>query len=133
MFAVFDAQPESSRLGRPSMMKTNLFLILVAGLFFFGCGKKSAPKPESTSTGNPVTAPADYLGAAAKAKKAAEGAVDTFGLQKTIDLFQAQEGRLPKSLNELVGPNYLSSLPAPPAGMKFDYNPTTGQFKVVPQ
>src|SRR5436309_1859973 len=108
-------------------MKTNQFLILMAGLLFFGCGKKEAPKPESNSSGNPVTAPVDYLGAVAKAKKMAEKTVDSVGLQKTIDLFQAQEGRLPKNLNELVGPGYLSKLPAPPAGMKFDYNPTTGQ------
>ena len=114
-------------------MKTNSFLILMAGLLFFGCGKKEAPKPETTSGANPITAPADYLGAITKAKRAAEKTVDTVGLQKTIDLFQAQEGRLPKSLNELVGPNYLSSLPSPPAGMKFDYSPATGQVKVVPQ
>lgn len=105
----------------------------MAGLLFFGCGKKEAPKPETSSTGNPLTAPADYLGAAAKAKKRAETTLDTAGLQKSIDLFQAQEGRLPKSLNELVAPGYLSRLPAPPAGMTFDYNPTTGQIKVVPQ
>jgi len=36
-------------------------------------------------------------------------------------------------LNELVSPNYLPRLPSPPPGMKFDYNPATGQVKVVPQ
>jgi len=113
------------------MMKLNPFLILVAGLLFFGCKKKEAA--ETKPSPSPVTAPADYLGAAAKAKKSVEGTVDKVGLQKTIDLFQAQEGRLPKSLNELVGPNYLSALPAPPPGMKFDYSPVTGQVKVVPQ
>ena|SRR5437868_976064 len=115
------------------MRKTYPFLTLVAGLLFFGCGKKEAPKPETSSSGNPVTAPVDYLGAVVKAKKTTEKTVETVGLQKTIDLFQAQEGRLPKDLNELVGPNYLSSLPAPPAGMKFDYSPATGQIKIVPQ
>jgi len=48
-------------------------------------------------------------------------------------MFYAQEGRYPKNLDELVGPNYLSRLPAPPPGMKFDYNPGTGQLKVVPK
>ena len=107
----------------------------MAGLLFFGCGKKDATKPDTstTSSGNPVTAPADYLGAIGQAKKSTEKTLETVGLQKTIDLFQAQEGRLPKNLNELVGPNYLSALPAPPPGMKLDYNPTTGQVKVVPQ
>ncbi len=114
-------------------MRINLFLTLLVGLLVAGCGKKEAAKSETSSSGNPVTAPADYLGAVAKAKKVAEKTVDTAGLQKSIDLFQAQEGRLPNSLNELVGPNYLSKLPPPPAGMKFDYNPKTGQLKVVPQ
>jgi len=114
-------------------MKTQPFLLLVAGLLFFGCGKKEAAKPETSSGGNPITAPVDYLGAVAKAKKSTEATVETVGLQKTIDLFQAQEGRLPKDLKELVGPGYLSSLPAPPPGMKFDYSATTGQLKIVPQ
>jgi len=114
-------------------MKINLFLILVAGCLLSGCGKKEGSKPATSSSGNPVTAPVDYLGAAAKANKNAATTVETVGLQKTIDLFQAQEGRLPKSLQELVGPNYLNALPAPPAGMKFDYSPATGQLKIVPQ
>ncbi len=118
---------------RPSKRRIVCFLPLMAGLVFCGCGKKEAPKAESTSSGNPAAAPADYLGAIAKAKKAAERTVDTAGLQKTIDLFQAQEGRLPKDLKELVGPNYLSKLPDPPAGMKFEYNVTSGQIKIVPQ
>ncbi len=113
-------------------MKTHPFLILMAGLIFLGCHKKEEPKPEASSIGNPVTAPVDYLGAIAKAKKMTEKTVETVGLQKTIDLFQAQEGRLPKDLNELVASGYLSKVPPPPAGMKLDYSPVTGQVKVVP-
>jgi hypothetical protein len=37
---------------------------------------------------------------------------------------------MPKDLNELV-PKYLKSIPAPPPGTKFDYNPATGEVKVV--
>src|SRR2546430_17117146 len=118
-------------------MKRILSLLVPAALALAGCGKKEAKSTtgatnENYSSGNPVTAPADYLGAVAKAKKSAEKTIDTVGLQKSIELFQAQEGRLPKDLNELVGPNYLPKLPAPPAGMKFDYSPATGQVKVVP-
>src|SRR4051794_7735392 len=103
-------------------MKVSHF-VLMACLLMPGCGKKAATKSETSSGANPVTAPVDYLGAVAKAKQVAEKTVDAAALQKSIDLFQAQEGRLPKSLNELIGPNYLSKLPAPPAGMKLDYNP----------
>jgi len=115
-------------------MKIRCLLILMAGCFLAGCSKKEASATAQTNpVGNVLTAPVDYLGAAAKAKQKAQRTVGTVGLQQTIDLFQAQEGRLPKDLNELVRPNYLSSLPALPPDQKFDYNPTTGQVKVVPK
>jgi hypothetical protein len=117
-------------------MKRIGFLLLMTGLFLCAC-KKEQPNPPSTnkpvSSGNPLTAPVDYLGAVAQAKKTAEKTVDTAALNQAIQLFYAQEGRYPKNLNELIGPDYLSKLPQPPPGMKFDYNPTTGQLKVVPQ
>ena len=116
-------------------MKNPLLFMPVACALFCGCSQESATPPKSpdNSSGNPITAPVDYLGAAAKGKKAAEKTLDTAGLKQTIQLYQAQEGKLPKSLNDLVGPDYLSQLPAPPAGMKFDYNPATGDLKVVPK
>lgn len=117
-------------------MKHVGFLLLITGLLLSACKKEQpnpAPTNASASTGNPLTAPVDYLGAAAKAKRTAEKTVDTVALNQAIQLFYAQEGRYPKSLSELVGPNYLSKLPQPPPGMKFDYNPTTGQLKAVPE
>jgi len=118
-------------------MKPPVFLILMAGLLLPGCGKKDTlpAKPTNTAasdSGNPLTAPVDYLGAVAKAKKVADKSLNTVGFNQAIQMFQATEGRFPKTLNELV-PDYLHSLPEPPAGMKFDYNPTTGQLKVVPK
>ena len=114
-----------------------IFLAWVAGLFFLtGCGKKEEVTPPTTNTassGNPLTAPVDYLGAAANAKKSAEKTLDTAGLNQAIQMFYATEGRYPKTLNELVGTGQLSKLPSAPAGMKYDYNPKTGQVKVVPQ
>jgi len=108
-------------------------LIMMAGLLFCGCGKRdSASSSTNTSSGNPITAPVDYLGAAAKAKRAAEKTVDTVGINQAVQLFQVQEGRLPKNLNELVTKKYVGSIPPPPAGMKYDYNPQTGQLKIVP-
>jgi hypothetical protein len=119
------------------MMKVFTFLFLLAGFFVVGCGKKETPPAQptnapATASGNPLTAPVDYLGAVAKAKKVADKTVGAAGFNQAIQMFQASEGRLPKTLNELV-PDYLPSLPAPPAGMKYDYNPATGQFKVVAQ
>ena len=119
--------------GHPMKIITNT-LILVAGLFLVGCDKpeKAAqPAQSNPSSGNPLTAPVDYLGATAKAKKAAEKTIDSAGLNQAIQLYYAQEGKYPKTLNDLVGPDYISKLPEAPAGMKFEYNPATGQLKVV--
>jgi|SoiMethySBSTD1v2_1073268.scaffolds.fasta_scaffold3364031_1 hypothetical protein len=116
------------------MMKALPILSLMAGLLFIGCKKEEASAPKSsTSGGNPVTAPVDYLAAAAKAKQNAAKVVSGVGLDKAIQLFYANEGRYPKELNELVRPDYLGAIPPPPVGMRYDYNPTNGVVKVVPK
>jgi len=110
-------------------------VILVAGLLLSGCGKKepasSSGSNAPASSGNPLTAPVDYLGATAKGQQRGLTTTALASLKRAIDMFSAQEGRLPKNLTELVGPDYLRHLPEPPVGMKFDYNPTTGEVKVV--
>jgi hypothetical protein len=111
-------------------------LVLVAGLILFGCGHKKEPpaaKPtnSTTSSGNPLTAPVDYLGAVGAAKKTAIKVIDTAYINQQIQLFHEQEDRYPNSLKELVTMHYLNALPAAPYGMTFDYDPQTGQFKVV--
>ena len=116
-------------------MKALPILALMAGLFLAGCKKEetSAPKSSTSSGGNPVTAPVDYLGAAARAKQNADKTVTSAGLDKAIQLFAANEGRYPKDLNELVRPDYLNAIPPPPVGMQYSYNPTNGVVKLVPK
>jgi hypothetical protein len=112
-----------------------IFLSLTAGLLLSGCGDSggsSASKPTNASSGNPVTAPVDYLGAVGQAQKTMTKTAAAAGLTEAIRMYEAQKGRLPKNLNELV-PEFISKLPAPPAGMKYDYNPADGSLKVVPQ
>ncbi len=97
--------------------------------------KETAAQPNLTnnSSGNPLTAPVDYLGAVNQARKSAVNTIDNAGLTKHIEMFHAQEGRFPRDLNELVQKRYIQGVPAPPQGMRFDYNPQTGDFKIVPQ
>jgi len=115
-------------------MKIVPIFILLAGLLVSGCGRSdsSGAKSGGNSSGNPLTAPADYLGAAGKAQKSAGKTVSSAGLTQAIKMFEAQEGRLPKSLNELV-PDFMPQIPTPPAGMKYDYNPADGSLRVVPK
>jgi hypothetical protein len=122
-------------------MKANPFLILAIAFGFTACGGKEptpSAKPANqqtnpTATGNPLTAPVDYLGAVGKAKRVAEKTVDTASLNRTIQLFYAQEDRYPKDLNELVANRYLPSLPTAPYGTKIIYNPEKGEVRIVKQ
>jgi hypothetical protein len=128
------AQNLSKSLAGYPVMRISLIPLLMAGFLLSGCGK-SEPQPagKPANSGNPLTAPVDYLGAAAQAQKKSMKTLDEVGLNQAIQMFNVSEGRYPKDLNELVNPSYLSKLPTPPPGMKFDYNPATGQVKVVPK
>ncbi|MGO9587306.1 MAG: hypothetical protein ACLP2Y_14010 [Limisphaerales bacterium] len=119
------------------------FLILIAtGLLLAGCGKNSSsPHPQgantsqttnTTDSAHPAPYSADYLGTLMRADKSAVKTIDVSYLNEAIQLFNTQEGHLPKDLNELV-PNYVGKLPATPYGTKLDYDPNTGVVKVVQQ
>ena len=117
-------------------MRTCLHIALAAAcLGLLGCKEKAETQspPADSSSGNPLTAPADYVGAIGKAQKSAQKTLSTVGLDQAIKTFAAEEGRYPNDLNELVSKGTIPSLPRAPTGMKFDYDPKTGMVKVVPQ
>lgn len=117
-------------------MKTFLAHALLLCIFFsFGCRKQDNPPPPPTvpraAGENLSSAPVDYLGKAAKAEQAMEKTVDTASLNNAVQLFNAQEGRYPNDLNELVAKNYFSKLPTPPFGTKLQYDSAEGKVAVV--
>ncbi len=103
-------------------MKKTLFLILLL-VFTFSCNKK---KEELT----PLNAPMKYGETMGKAIKKAKAMDEILYLKNKINTFQIQEGRYPNSLEELVEKGYIEKLPEPPEGMKFYYNPKTGNVEV---
>jgi ABC-type glycerol-3-phosphate transport system substrate-binding protein len=122
-------------------MKTFSFLLLslAAGLLLAGCGGSNSSKPAQATnatpnynTGNPITAPVDYLGAVGQAQRYAIKTIDLSYLNEAIQQFNAAEGRLPKDLKELM-PNYIGKIPQAPYGTKIVYDPNTGVVKVVKQ
>jgi hypothetical protein len=123
-------------------MKTFFLILIATGLVLVGCGKNnSSPHPQGTNTSQttnttdsaqPAPSSADYLGTLMRADQYAVKTIDVSYLNQAVQLFNTQEGRLPKDLNELV-PNYVGKLPATPYGTKLDYDPNTGQVKVVQQ
>ncbi|MCX7871786.1 MAG: hypothetical protein N2487_00715 [Verrucomicrobiae bacterium] len=115
-------------------MKLLFVILTIAVLSVAGCGQKDDANKKTEQAGqNPLTAPVDYMGAAAKAKKYSEKTIDIVNLKRAIQEFQAGEGRLPNDLNELVAEKYLNSIPQPPQGMKIVYDPKTGEVKIVPE
>jgi hypothetical protein len=116
-------------------MKPLSFVLVLGGLCLAGCDEPSStPAPamnSNASSGNPLTAPVDYLGAVNAAQKQAANVVALTSLQQGIQAFQAGEDRLPANLQELVSEGYLPRLPDTPRGFGFDYNPRSGQVRLV--
>ncbi len=107
-------------------MKTYYCLtLLIAGIVAGGCGKEQSAPPQS--------APSGYVGALVKGQQTAVKTIDVTSLNQDIQLFNAQEGRNPKDLNELVTQHYIGQLPDPPAGMKFVYDAVQGKVSVASQ
>lgn len=123
---------DSSRLAHyPLGMKTCHCLgVLAAVLLAGGCGKEQS---SSSSGPAPSSAASGYVGALAKGQETAVKTVDVTSLNQDIQLFNAQEGRNPKDLNELVSKNYIGKLPDPPQGMKFVYDADQGKVSLSPQ
>ena len=123
-------------------MKPSFLISVAVGLLLAGCGKNnSSPHPQGTNTSQttnttssaqPAPSSADYLGTLMRADKSAVKTIDVSYLNEAVQLFNTQEGRLPKDLNELV-PNYVAKLPAAPYGYKIIYDATSGVVTVVKQ
>ena len=112
------------------MNASPVFLLV---LVLAGCSKPetTATATNQSASGNPLTAPVDYLGAVAKAKKFSEKTIDVTSINQAIQLFYAQEDRFPQDLNELVSKHYIAAIPAAPTGIQWAYNRQTGEIKAV--
>ncbi len=116
-------------------MNKSVIALLFGTALLTGCGQTDpAAQPAESQVGqNPVDAPTDYLKTVAKAKKSSEAGVDTASLNSAISMFQVEQGRNPKDLNELVTSGTMKALPTPPYNMKFEYDAAKGTVKVVPK
>jgi hypothetical protein len=121
-------------------LKPVIFLGASLALLASGCDKKSeSPPPASTNatataTGtSPLDAPGGYLKALAKGQQSAVKTVDTTSLDKAIQMFNVDQGRNPKDLDELVQKKYMPQIPAAPYGMKIVYDANAGTVKMEKQ
>ncbi len=119
-------------------MKASIYFSIACGLLLVGCGDGGSGKPAQTTNAasggsGPLSAPADYVGALGNSKQKAIKTTDTASVDQAIQMFGADKGRNPTDLNELITEKYLPKLPAPPSGMKYEYDAAAGKVSLVPQ
>jgi hypothetical protein len=108
----------------------SILTLAAASLLFAGCGKDSTPQtPAQTPEANAAANSGNPL---VNAKKTADKTVDAAALNQAVQLFNVQEGRFPKTLQELV-PNYIPKIPDAPVGYKINYDAAKGEVTVVRQ
>jgi hypothetical protein len=108
-------------------MRAIAFAIL-ATMLLLGCNDASQQPQKSadSSDGSVASAPADYLKSAAQSQKRAVKTIDLVAINKAIEAFYVQEGRFPKTLEELEDKGFMRTIPLPPAGMKLNYDTNSG-------
>jgi hypothetical protein len=115
-------------------MKAVLLLPTIACLFLAGCGKDGGDTGKPTNeTSSVITAPVDYLGAVGRAQQASIKSIDLSTLKHAIQMFQVEQDRFPKDLNELAQMKYIGEVPKAPHGQKIVYDASTGSVNVVPE
>jgi hypothetical protein len=103
-----------------------VFTSIATAFLLAGCGKNSSPQAQGTNSA------LDYGNTLVNAKKTADKTIDVSYLNEALQQFNVQEGRYPKTLQELT-PNYVAKIPEPPIGYKLNYDAVKGEVKVVAQ
>ena len=116
-----------------------LFSLCLAGMLLAaGCSNQDDTagggdvSTNNYSSGNPITAPTDYLGAVAKGQKNSVGKINLASIKQAVNLYMASEGKYPETLQQLVDEGYLGKAPEAPRGQQFNYNPQTGAISLSP-
>jgi hypothetical protein len=121
------------------MKTSSVVLLSICSVLIVGCEKKKElPTPQTPPSKAPsgskeslATAPVDYLASATRSQQSMEKNIDATALNKALELFAAQEGRYPKTLDELVSKKYVGKIPTPPFGTKLQYDAKNGKVTVV--
>jgi uncharacterized spore protein YtfJ len=106
----------------------SFFIFIAAAALLAGCGKSGSSSQASTATNGF----GGYVKSLGEAQKTADKTIDVTSINQEIQLFNVQEGRNPRNLQELV-PNYMAKIPDAPHGYKIIYDATNGTVKVIQQ
>jgi hypothetical protein len=109
-------------------------VVMCLAVIALGCTESettSSNAQTNSVSDNPLDAPAEYLGALHKGHQKSIATTDIASLTRAIQMFQVEEGRNPKDLNELVTSGTMPRLPEAPRGMELAYDPATGNVSLV--
>lgn len=121
---------------------------MAAALVLTGCPEKRRPAgatpakpgaaPTAPASGTAKTPEAkgplaDYAHTLDKSEKKAAEVTGLLTLNQAVQQFNVIEGRLPRTLDELVETRYLPKLPAAPRGKRFVYDSKAGEVTVAEQ
>jgi len=90
-----------------------IFIVLLAGA---GCGKKQDIEEKAKETGAKVF----------QKMKTTAHQDNLLYLKNKINTYKRQNGKYPDSLQKLVDQGFIDKIPEPPAGMQYQYDPSTG-------
>jgi len=109
------------------------FISIAAAALLAGCGGKSGSGAQGTNSVSTATNGfGGYVKSLGEAQRTADKTIDVTSINQEIQLFNVQEGRNPKNLQELV-PSYMAKIPDAPNGYKIIYDAAKGEVKVVQQ
>jgi len=131
-------------------MKCSLAVTLLsAATFCVGCSKSDQSNQSSTDTNAAPGVMSSAVNLAtnqnqkagemleqyghtlAKAKNKALSQTDLISVDRAVQSYQAAQGKIPDSLDDLIKEGFLSKLPDLPKGKKYVYNPKTGEVTMA--
>lgn len=73
----------------------------------------------------------DYREMIARARRRQEATAGFQALEHALREFQVHLGRYPTNLSEVVRAGYIDSIPPPPPGTGYSYDPTLGNIRIM--
>lgn len=110
-------------VGTRIVQRMACLLVACVLLLASSCGKPAAREDNETSDFRPVLAHIRARQSQMLALRSIEQAIREFHLHL---------GRFPSNFVEIVKAGYIESIPPPPEGMGYLYDPETGYFRLAP-